>query len=76
MITRCCITCKDPAVRSCGLCSSCYQAAMRAIREGRITRIEAERRGLILPPRNASNPWTQRLANPRKDSPCSFSPAS
>lgn len=47
---KACITCtRQP--KHCGLCDACYQAAVRLIRAGKVSRQELEDQGLILPSR-------------------------
>lgn len=64
-----CLTCsRERRVR--GLCSACHAAALKAIREGRITEAEAIARGLILKSRqgqrSANNEWDRELAKGAK----------
>ncbi len=56
-----CLTCPKPSEAGrCGLCGTCYQAAYRMIRKGKITRAKAEERGLILKGREAKSAWTRK----------------
>lgn len=59
-----CITCGREAL-SRGLCSSCYQSAIRVIKSGDATDEQLVERGLILPKKKKQSAWSRKFAATR-----------
>lgn len=59
-----CLTCDNEQV-SRGLCSSCYQSAMRAINAGKVTDEELVTLGLIRPKQKKQSAWSRKFAATR-----------